>query len=149
MNPWSSRPRPPLPGSSCRQPQPAPPPREPHDVVAHHLALANAQAKTAARVLHGNPAQAQQLVDQLTVTTGEALREMKATVGPMRQHDDATPMEPAPGLAQLPRLLDAFATGGLGVAVTVDGEARPLPPGTDLTGYPGGGFTVIAELPAQ
>ncbi|MFI9320060.1 sensor histidine kinase [Kitasatospora aureofaciens] len=108
--------------------------RELHDVVAHHLALANAQAGTAARLLHSNPAQAQRLIEQLTTTTGEALREMKATVALMRQPDDTDPTEPAPGLAQLPALLEAFRTG-LHVTVSVDGTARTLPPGTDLAAY--------------
>ncbi|MEU6165753.1 sensor histidine kinase [Streptomyces tanashiensis] len=109
--------------------------RELHDVVAHHLALANAQANTVARLMRHNPAQAQHLVQQLTATTGEALREMKATVALMRRPDAAAPTEPVPGLAQLPALLDAFATSGLQVTLTVDGTSRPLPPGIDLNAY--------------
>lgn len=109
--------------------------RELHDVVAHHLALANAQANTVARLMRTNPAQAELLVQQLTATTGEALREMKATVGLMRRQDDAVPTEPVPGLVQLPALLDSFGAAGLRVATTVEGEARPLPPATDLTAY--------------
>ncbi|MFE9404866.1 sensor histidine kinase [Streptomyces sp. NPDC006530] len=109
--------------------------RELHDVVAHHLALANAQANTVARLLHSNPAQAQHLIEQLTTTTGEALREMKATVGLMREPDDTAPTDPAPSLAQLASLLESFAAGGLHATVIVEGTARPLPPGADLTAY--------------
>ncbi|WP_244256981.1 sensor histidine kinase [Kitasatospora cineracea] len=110
--------------------------RELHDVVAHHLALANAQANAVARLLRSKPEQAQQLVDQLTQTTSEALREMKATVGLMRQaSDQSAPLEPAPGLAHVPDLIESFASAGLIVDVAVEGESRALPPGAELTAY--------------
>ncbi|RAG86421.1 sensor histidine kinase [Streptacidiphilus pinicola] len=110
--------------------------RELHDVVAHHLALANAQAGAVSRLIARDPARAQEFVDQLTDTTSAALRELKATVGLMRQGEDAdAPLEPAPGLAQLPQLTDSLAGTGLHVAVVIDGEPRPLSPGTDLTAF--------------
>ncbi|GAA1139258.1 signal transduction histidine kinase [Kitasatospora gansuensis] len=110
--------------------------RELHDIVAHHIALAHAQAATAAYLLRSKPEQAQQMLDGLAGTTSAALRELQATVGLLRRSDDPeAPLEPAPGLAQLPDLLAAFEGAGLTVSVQISGEPRPLSPGVDLTAY--------------
>ncbi|MFE6664261.1 sensor histidine kinase [Streptomyces sp. NPDC057697] len=110
--------------------------RELHDIVAHHIALAHAQAATAAYLLRSKPDQAQGMLDQLAGTTSSALRELKATVGLLRREGEPeTPLEPTPGLARLPELIASFEHTGLAVSVTVEGEARPLPPGADLTAY--------------
>ncbi|MDT0546499.1 MULTISPECIES: sensor histidine kinase [Streptomyces] len=110
--------------------------RELHDVVAHHLALANAQASTAAHLARNNPDQAHKILTGLASTTSSALRELKATVGLLRQTDDPdAPLEPSPGLARLPELTDAFASAGLPVTVTTHGEPRRLSPGVDLTAF--------------
>ncbi|MEN1883025.1 sensor histidine kinase [Streptomyces mirabilis] len=110
--------------------------RELHDVVAHHLALANAQAGTAAHLQRTHPQQVQRILDDLAGTTASALRELKATVGLLRQTNDPdAPLEPSPGLDRLPELTAAFATAGLKVDVTTAGAARPLSPGVDLTAF--------------
>ncbi|MFD7895503.1 sensor histidine kinase [Streptomyces sp. NPDC059743] len=111
--------------------------RELHDVSAHHLALANAQATTAALLIRSHPEQAEKMVTALGETTATALREMKATVGLLRQQGDTPddPLQPAPGLARLPALLDTHAAAGLTVALTTHGEVRSLTPGVDLTAY--------------
>lgn len=110
--------------------------RELHDVVAHHLALANAQAGTAAHLARTAPDQAYEILGKLSETTAGALRELKATVGLLRQDSDADDgLSPAPGLEQLPDLVAACAAAGLDVTVTVEGEARPLSPGLGLAVY--------------
>lgn len=110
--------------------------RELHDIVAHHIALAHAQAATAAYLLRSKPDQAQKMLDELAGTTSSALRELKATVGLLRREGDPeTPLEPTPGLARLPELIASFEHTGLVVSVSVEGETRPLPPGADLTAY--------------
>ncbi|MEZ0070483.1 signal transduction histidine kinase [Streptacidiphilus sp. MAP12-20] len=110
--------------------------RELHDVVAHHLALANAQAGTAAHLMRTNPDQAEKIVTELAGTTSAALRELKATVGLMRQANDPdAPLDPAPGLAQLVDLAASFGTAGLTVTIATDGKPQPLSPGVDLTAY--------------
>ncbi|MEK8172273.1 ATP-binding protein [Streptomyces sp. M19] len=40
-----------------------------------------------------------------------------------------------PGLGRLPELVAAFASAGLRVAVTVEGEERPLSAGVDLSAF--------------
>jgi signal transduction histidine kinase len=110
--------------------------RDLHDVVAHHLALANAQAGTAAHIARTDPNRARELLNELTSTTSAALRELKATVGLLRQPDDTeAPTSPTPGLAQLPELAESFASTGLLVEIEAVGTPRPLDPGVDLTAY--------------
>ncbi|MEU5100232.1 histidine kinase [Streptomyces sp. NPDC020996] len=109
--------------------------RELHDVVAHHLALANAQAGTAAHLARTHPVQAIAMIEKLPEVTASALRELKATVGLLRQDTDSQELAPAPGLEQLPQLVETCASAGLDVSVTREGRPRPLPPGLDLTAY--------------
>ncbi|WP_369180764.1 sensor histidine kinase [Streptomyces mutabilis] len=109
--------------------------RELHDVVAHHLALANAQAGTAAHLARTRPEQAVGIIEKLPETTAAALRELKATVGLLRQDTDTDELAPAPSLDELPNLVEACAAAGLDVTVTTHGRPRRLPPGLDLTAY--------------
>ncbi|MDQ0762423.1 sensor histidine kinase [Streptomyces canus] len=111
--------------------------RELHDVVAHHMALANAQAGTAEHLALVNPPQTKQILHDLTGTTSSALRELKATLGLLRQTDDegSAPPEPAPGLARLPELVSSCASAGITVTVATEGEPQPLSPGVDLTAF--------------
>lgn len=110
--------------------------RELHDLVAHQITLASAQATVAAHLFDTQPEQARKSLNQLVETTGNALDDLRATVGLLRQSDDAAePAEPAPGLSRLPTLLESFRRAGLEVSVHEEGAARPLPPGADLTAY--------------
>jgi signal transduction histidine kinase len=110
--------------------------RELHDAVAHHLALANAQAGTVAHLIAADPSRAQRMATDLAATIGSALRELKGTVGLLREAagPDA-PLESTPGLARLPGLADSFATAGLRIDATTTGTARPLSPAVDLTAF--------------
>ncbi|OON82755.1 sensor histidine kinase [Streptomyces tsukubensis] len=110
--------------------------RELHDLVAHQITLANAQATVAAHLFDSRPEQTRKSLKQLVETTGDALDELRATVGLLRQSGDAAgPVEPAPGLSLLPTLLDSFRRAGLEVSLHQEGTERPLPPGVDLTAY--------------
>lgn len=111
--------------------------RELHDVVAHHMAVAHAQAGTAAHLAPTQPEQAQKILADLAGTTSSALLELQATVGVLRHAGDpeADSLEPAPGLDRLPELVAACESAGFTVTVATEGEVRPLSPGADLTAY--------------
>ncbi|QDQ09974.1 sensor histidine kinase [Streptomyces spectabilis] len=110
--------------------------RELHDLVAHQITLANAQATVAAHLFDTRPEQTRKSLRELVETTGDALDDLRATVGLLRQSGDAAaPAEPAPGLSRLPTLFESFRRAGLEVSVRQEGTARPLPPGVDLTAY--------------
>ncbi|MFJ4184754.1 sensor histidine kinase [Kitasatospora sp. NPDC089509] len=109
--------------------------RDLHDVVAHHIALANAQAGIAVHLMDSHPVQAREVLSHITDATGSALQELRATVGLLRRAEEPAPLEPAPGLDRLPELINAFERAGLPVRLTVEGEPRPLSPGVDLTAF--------------
>lgn len=110
--------------------------RELHDLVAHQITLASAQAVVAAHLLDARPEQARKSLQQLVETTGNALDDLRATVGLLRQSGDSPePAEPAPGLSQLPTLVESFRRAGLEVSIHEEGPPLPLPPGLDLTAY--------------
>jgi signal transduction histidine kinase len=100
------------------------------------MALANAQAGTAAHLFATHPAQAGRILTELTGTTTAALRELEATVGLLRQPEPAEEsLNPAPGLDRLPDLVAAFAAAALHITITVDGPVQPLSAGADLTAF--------------
>ncbi|MFG2951016.1 sensor histidine kinase [Streptomyces adustus] len=110
--------------------------RELHDVVAHHLTLAHAQASAAVHLARTHPEQMLGIIEQLPQTTSAALRELKSTVGLLRQDTDTgDDLTPAPGLRNLPALVDACEAAGMQVTVVRRGEERPLAPLIDLTAY--------------
>ncbi|MFJ9241762.1 sensor histidine kinase [Streptomyces sp. NPDC101776] len=110
--------------------------RDLHDVVAHHLVLANLQAGTVVRLMRSRPEEAERIAGELAGTTLSAVRELKATVGLLRHADDSeTPAGPAPGLAQLAGLAASFEPAGLSVTVNTEGRPQPLSAGVDLTAY--------------
>ena len=110
--------------------------RELHDVAAHHLALANAQAGTVAHLIPADPGRAARMAVELSDTISSALRELKGTVGLLREDaGPQAPLEPALGLTQLPTLADSLGAAGLTVITTTTGMPRPLPPAVDLTAF--------------
>ncbi len=110
--------------------------RELHDLVAHQITLANAQAGVAVHLFDTRPKEARESLDALVSTTRQALDDLRSTVGLLRQpEDDATPVEPAPGLAQLSTLLDSFRRADLDVAFQHEGTARDLSAALELTAY--------------
>ncbi|MDV7221709.1 sensor histidine kinase [Streptomyces prunicolor] len=110
--------------------------RDLHDVVAHHLVLANLQAGTVVRLMRSRPEEAERIAGELAGTTLSAVRELKATVGLLRKSDGSeAPSGPAPGLAQLAELAASFEPAGLSVTVNTVGGPRPLSAGADLTAY--------------
>ncbi|MEV0732063.1 histidine kinase [Polymorphospora sp. NPDC050346] len=110
--------------------------RELHDVVAHHIALVNAQAGVAVHLMDRHPALAREALGHIRDTSGVALDELRATVGLLRQSGDpAAPREPVPGLAGLDDLVASFARAGLTVDVRRSGQVVPLPPLVELSAY--------------
>lgn len=109
--------------------------RELHDVLGHHLSLINVQAGAALHRIDADPAQARSALSSIKQASKEALQDLRATIGVLRQVDEAAPTAPAPGLARVDDLVAQARATGLAVHVQTDGEARPLPPEVDLAGY--------------
>jgi signal transduction histidine kinase len=109
--------------------------RELHDVIGHSVSIMTVQASAVRRRLNPDQAAEREALETVEVTGREALAEMRRMVGVLRDSDEAADREPAPGLAQLDRLVEQFQGAGMPVEVAVTGTARPLAPGLDLTAF--------------
>jgi signal transduction histidine kinase len=109
--------------------------RELHDVLAHNISMINVQAGVAVHLLDRQPEQARTALVAISQASKEALRELRATLGVLRQVDEEEPLAPAPGLEALDDLVASAAAAGVTVAVERAGEPRPLPAGIDLAAY--------------
>ncbi|MER5903512.1 sensor histidine kinase [Streptomyces mirabilis] len=110
--------------------------RELHDIVAHHIALINAQAGVAVHLVDQRPEQILTALENIRDTSRSALDELRVTVGLLRQSDEPVALrDPMPGLAQVPALLASFERAGLAVSDTWRGITEPLEPAVDLAAY--------------
>jgi len=108
--------------------------RELHDVVAHTLSVIVLQAGAGRRIAPQQPERAASVLGGIEALGREALGDMRRLVGmlrtgPEREH------EPQPTLEWLPELADRVRSAGLDVDLQTEGQARPLPPGVDLSAY--------------
>ncbi|MDA0565097.1 histidine kinase [Streptomonospora sp. S1-112] len=112
--------------------------RELHDVVAHHISLINVQAGAAA-YRRDDPEGAYAALDAIKAASRQALRELRTTLGVLRQVDDgpatAAPTAPAPTLARVGELAEHTTRAGLPVDLRVAGDPVPLPAAVDLAAY--------------
>ncbi|MCP3991452.1 MAG: sensor histidine kinase, partial [Actinomycetia bacterium] len=109
--------------------------RELHDVVAHSVSVMVVQAGAARRVLDQDPAQAADALTAIEATGRESLTEMRRVLGVLRSDDELVELAPIPSLDDFDRLLRQCEEAGLPVELEVEGEARPLAPGLELSAY--------------
>jgi signal transduction histidine kinase len=109
--------------------------RELHDIVAHAISVVVVQAQAGQRVLEGEQASAREALGSIETTGRQALVEMRRLLGILRKEDRELALAPRPSLAYLDVLAERMGAAGLPVEVHVDGEARALPPGVDLSAY--------------
>jgi len=110
--------------------------RELHDVVAHAMSVVAVQAGVANHVIDSRPEAAREALATVETNTRAALVEMRRLLGVLRQGDEpSASLAPAPGLAEVPVLVQQFAQAGLTVDVRVDGAPGAVPDGVDLSAY--------------
>jgi signal transduction histidine kinase len=117
--------------------------RDLHDVLAHSIAVINAQASVATHL--AETATGQRPSDMATAmaviaqTSRTAMGELRATLDVLRGHDpsatSADELTPAPGMARLDGLVQSTRSAGVDLTVDTVGEQRPLAPAVDVTAY--------------
>jgi len=112
--------------------------RELHDVVSHTIGVISVQAGVASHLLHRRPDKAADSLAAIRQASDEALGELHAMLGVLREGEGdggRAPLAPAPGLAELDALVAQAAGAGVEVTVSLEGEPRRLPPAVDLACY--------------
>lgn len=101
--------------------------REIHDGVGHYLTVVKTQLDAAAAILPTQPDQALAAITKAARLTGEALDDVRRSVGTLRTDVTRPPLPEA--LRQLAVHSEPAPT------LTVEGEPRPLPPGVEHAFY--------------
>jgi signal transduction histidine kinase len=105
-----------------------------HDVVSYGLATINIQAGVAAYVLDRRPEQAAEALHAIRSASREALVELRAILGMLRDPDGVVG-EASPGLARLDALAASTSAAGAPTRVLVLGPARSLPASVDAAAF--------------
>jgi signal transduction histidine kinase len=109
--------------------------RDLHDVVAHTMATINVQAGTAAHVATERPEVATQALLTIKAASKDGLRELRAILNVLRRADEADPIQPTPGIAQLGAMIERARQAGLETTLSMAGQQRPLPAAVELAAY--------------
>ncbi|MFK3730157.1 sensor histidine kinase [Streptomyces sp. NPDC088090] len=110
--------------------------RELHDMVAHSIGVITIQAGVGRRVAGARPEEARRALGAIESTGKDTLAGLRRMLVALRADDpEAAPREPAPGLADLDRLVAATAGAGVRVGLERRGTSRGLPPDVDLAAY--------------
>jgi signal transduction histidine kinase len=108
--------------------------REVHDLVAHHIAVISMQAGVAGHALPDRLDAAMQSIGHVKASSRTVLEQLGTLLSVLRASEPA-PLDPLPGMADLPELLASFEAVGLRVELDWQGSLPSLPPSVDLAAY--------------
>ena len=109
--------------------------RELHDVLAHNISLINVRSGVALHLIDEQPEQARTALEAIHEASADALREVRSALNVLRGSTEEPPRAPTAGLARLDELVSHAETAGVGVALEVHGDRRPLPASVDLAAF--------------
>ena len=110
--------------------------RELHDMIAHSIGIIAIQAGMGNRVIGTQPAEAQKALHAIEETSRDTLSQLRRTLTALRHGENAeTPTDPAPGLADLDKLVASTKHAGVLAIVETVGIPLPLPGEIDLAAY--------------
>jgi signal transduction histidine kinase len=118
--------------------------RELHDMVAHSIGIIAIQAGSGRSVFEARPGEALEALAAIETASRETLSGLRRLVTGLRRAESASgpgsgqaPLGPAPGLADLDRLVATAGDAGVRIELDVDwrGRREPLPPDIDLSTF--------------
>ncbi|MEY9895019.1 signal transduction histidine kinase [Catenulispora sp. MAP12-49] len=110
--------------------------RELHDMIAHSIGIIAIQAGMGNRVIGTQPEEARNALRAIEDTSRDTLSQLRRTLTALRHGENAeTPTDPAPGLADLDKLVDSTKHAGVLAIVETAGMPLPLPGEIDLAAY--------------
>lgn len=109
--------------------------RELHDVIAHSISAMVVQAAAAQDAVRTDPEQAQRLLANVAATGREALSETGRLLHVVRDDADELGLTPAPGLGDIPTVVESFRGRGVRVDSEISVGEGGVPPGVDVSAY--------------
>jgi signal transduction histidine kinase len=110
--------------------------QELHDVVAHSMSVIAVQAGVGAHVLDERPEQARTALEAISATSRGTLTELRRLLGVLRDSEGVRSHAPAPGLSDLPHLVDDVRTAGVPATLHVEGHNPGIVhAGVELSAY--------------
>lgn len=109
--------------------------RDLHDVVAHSVSAMVVQTAAAQDLVRTDPDKAAQLLASVAETGRRALAETGHLLHLIRDDAGELGLAPAPGLADVPALVEEFRDGGLDVDARLAMPTVPVPGGVDVSAY--------------
>ena len=109
--------------------------RELQALVANSVSAMIVQTQAAQRLLVEMPGDADAAMAIIEDTGRQALAEMRRILGVLRRPDDKADLSPAPGVGQIPALVERARQAHRLIALDVHGEPGPLPASVDLGVY--------------
>jgi signal transduction histidine kinase len=107
--------------------------RELHDIIGHSLGTIAVQAGVGRHLMETEPQKAADALDSIAKISRESLDEVRSVVATLR--DDLPPYRPAPGLADLPELVETVRATGLAVELTLPDDVEAVPRQTGAAVY--------------
>ncbi|MCX4703630.1 histidine kinase [Streptomyces sp. NBC_01352] len=105
--------------------------RELHDSLTHQISVIKVQAEVAVHVARKRGEEVPQALLAIQAAGREATRELRATLGALRD-DDTTPPR---GLDHVPELVERARGIGLDTTLTIEGQRHAVPAAVDRTAY--------------
>ncbi|MFI7575361.1 sensor histidine kinase [Micromonospora sp. NPDC049497] len=105
--------------------------RELHDTLTHQISIIKVQAEVAVHLARKRGEEVPEALLAIREAGREATRELRATLGALRDDGKAPPH----GLDHLPELVERARATGLDATLTVEGQRHDVPAAVDRTAY--------------
>ncbi|MET0525484.1 MAG: histidine kinase [Nocardioides sp.] len=109
--------------------------RELHDVIAHSVSAMVVQTAAAQDLVRSSPDRALAILESVAETGRRTLAETGRLLHLVRDEADELGLQPAPGVDDIPTLVEEFRAAGLEVDARLDLPDAPLPGGVDVSAY--------------
>lgn len=104
-------------------------------MVAHNISVINVQANTALHLAERQPERAIEALSTIHGVSRQALIELRSILGVLRAVDEDVPLDPAPSLSYLDKLVATARAADLQVRVENENLAADLPDAIDVAAY--------------
>jgi len=109
--------------------------RELHDLVTHAVSVMVLQTGAAREIMPQDETRSRALLQSVESSGRSALEELRHMLGLLSDQDGDAPLEPQPGVGEIPALIEQLRQAGLTVELRVEGQPRPISGGVAVAAY--------------